>query len=33
MKDRTKVDISTALMTLLAKKAIDDITVREIVEL
>ena len=33
MKDRTKVDISTALTTLLAKKAIDDITVREIVEL
>ena len=32
MKDRTKVDISTALTTLLAKKAIDDITVREIVE-
>lgn len=33
MKDRTKVDISTALTTLLAKKTIDDITVREIVEL
>lgn len=33
MKDRTKVDISTALTTLLAKKAIADITVREIVEL
>lgn len=33
MKDRTKVDISTALTTLLARKAIDDITVREIVEL
>ena len=33
MKDRTKVDISTALTTLLAKKAISDITVREIVEL
>ena len=30
MKDRTKVEISTALTTLLAKKAIDDITVREI---
>ena len=26
MKDRTKVDISTALTTLLAKKAIADIT-------
>ena len=33
MKDRTKVDISTALRTLLAKEAIDDIAVREIVEL
>ena len=33
MKDRTKVEISTALTTLLAKKAIADITVREIVEL
>ena len=30
MKDRTKVEISTALTTLLAKKAIDGITVREI---
>lgn len=33
MKDRTKIDIASALSKLLAKKPIEDITVREIVEL